>query len=387
MSTLGSLFVPEIQILDNVGAPLNGGKLHFYAAGTITPQNTYPTSALTPGTENTNPVVLDAAGRAPIFLLQAAYKITCTDAADVELWTLDNVYPSGYVANAIVQAGLPLVCQGRLTLSSGVPITTSDVTAATTVYFTPYKGASIALYDGTNWALYAFTEKSLAIAGFAASTPFDVWGRVSSGALALDSTAWTNTTTRATALSLQDGVLVKSGDATRRYLGTFCTTGTVGQTEDSFTKRYVWNYTQRVRRALRRQETTASWTYTTNTFRQANNSPANQVEVLIGVAEVAMELEVDAVFANTNAGVAVGVSIGEDSTSTPMSVVQQGYGQSQVVNVPLAVRATARWFPAIGKHVYAWLEYSVVTGTTTWFAAGGGVASGNLGGLYGGVDG
>ena len=40
---------------------------------------------------------------------------------------------------------------GRLTLTSGTPVTTNDVTAATTIYYTPYKGNAIQLYNGTNW--------------------------------------------------------------------------------------------------------------------------------------------------------------------------------------------------------------------------------------------
>src|SRR5665213_2163919 len=39
------------------------------------------------------------------------------------------------------------ICDGRLTLTSGVPVTTADVASATTVYFTPYKGNKIALFD------------------------------------------------------------------------------------------------------------------------------------------------------------------------------------------------------------------------------------------------
>ena len=38
------------------------------------------------------------------------------------------------------------IINGRLTLTSGVPVTTSDVTAATTLYFTPYGGNFISAY-------------------------------------------------------------------------------------------------------------------------------------------------------------------------------------------------------------------------------------------------
>ena len=53
---------PITQYLDDAGNPLVGGKLTFYASGTENLQNTYNTEALT--IANTNPVILDGAGRA-----------------------------------------------------------------------------------------------------------------------------------------------------------------------------------------------------------------------------------------------------------------------------------------------------------------------------------
>jgi hypothetical protein len=80
----------------------------------------------------------------------------------------------------------------------------------------------------------AFSEVSASLSGLTPNTNYDVLGYNNSGTLALDLVAWTNGTTRATALARQDGVLVKSGATTRRYLGTLRTTGTTGQTEFSF---------------------------------------------------------------------------------------------------------------------------------------------------------
>jgi hypothetical protein len=52
---------------------------------------------------------------------------------------------------------------GRLTLTSGVPVMTADVAAATTIYYTPYAGNSIPIYNGTVFVPYAFAELSLAL--------------------------------------------------------------------------------------------------------------------------------------------------------------------------------------------------------------------------------
>jgi hypothetical protein len=77
-----------VQFFDDNGDPLAGGKLYAYAAGTTTPKDTYTTAA--GGTANANPVILDAAGRATIFL-SGSYKFTLHTSADVLVKTTDNV--------------------------------------------------------------------------------------------------------------------------------------------------------------------------------------------------------------------------------------------------------------------------------------------------------
>lgn len=80
----------KVQFFDDDGAPLVGGKLYSYLGGTTTPEATYTDS--TGGTPNANPVILDAAGRASIWLdTTVNYKFTLTDSDDVTIWTVDNL--------------------------------------------------------------------------------------------------------------------------------------------------------------------------------------------------------------------------------------------------------------------------------------------------------
>ncbi len=81
------LVIPRARFWDADGAPLAFGKLYTYGAGTSTPKTTFVAAE---GAENENPVTLDANGEADIWL-SGAYKLTLTDAADVEQWTVDNV--------------------------------------------------------------------------------------------------------------------------------------------------------------------------------------------------------------------------------------------------------------------------------------------------------
>ena len=78
------------QFFDNSGVPLAGGLLYSYEAGTTTPAVTYTTAAGT--ITNTNPIVLDAAGRPPSEIwLDGAYKFVLYTSASVLLWTMDNL--------------------------------------------------------------------------------------------------------------------------------------------------------------------------------------------------------------------------------------------------------------------------------------------------------
>lgn len=84
---------PKLQFFDNAGAPAAGYKLYSYYAGTTTKLAT--TSDAT-GTPNSNPVTLDSAGRATVFLGAYNYKLvlatpTDTDPPASPIWTVDGI--------------------------------------------------------------------------------------------------------------------------------------------------------------------------------------------------------------------------------------------------------------------------------------------------------
>jgi hypothetical protein len=282
------------------------------------------------------------------------------------------------------------ICEGRLTLTSGTPVTTSDVTAAGTIYFTPFRGNRIALYDGTQWILRTFAEVSIAVPA-ALSQMYDIWVYDNAGTVTMEVLAWASDTARATALTTQDGIYSKTGALTRRYLGSFRSTGVANQTEDSSAKRYLWNYYNRVRRFLLRQESTATWTYTTATIRQANAAAANQVDLVVGVAEALLDLSLRAVATDTGTTKSVAVGIGEDSTSAFSALQVGGAGQIAAAGVANGPSLSARLdkYPAIGRHVYSWNEWSTATGTTTWYGAPGAASgpSNSPNGLSGWIEG
>lgn len=181
-------------------------------------------------------------------------------------------------------ADVPHVAEGRLTLATATPVTAADVTAATTLYYAPYTGNRLAVYNGTRWVLRTFAELSASLAGLAANTNYDVFVYDNAGTLTLDLTAWTNDTTRATALVYQDGTLVKSGATGRRYLGTIRITGTTGQCEDSKVKRFVWNCYNRLGRQMFRA-LGGPVTYNSATYRQWAGDNTLILEFVLGQPE------------------------------------------------------------------------------------------------------
>lgn len=253
------------------------------------------------------------------------------------------------------------MCQGRITLTSATPVTTGDVTGAGTIYFTPYKGNRIALYNGSVWKVYSFSELSLALT-VTSGKNYDVFVYNNAGALTLElSSAWTNDTTRADALALQDGVYVKSGATTRRYLGTIRASGT-NTTEDSRAKRFVWNNYNRVRKFGKVTSSVTSWTYGTDAWRAAN-ATSYIVEFVRGLDEDS----VDAFVMVEQNGSAGSIGIGLD-TATANSAIM--YGESQDPTYPSLNMAYYAGFPGLGYHYLQWIERTR-TGTTAYYGDAG----------------
>src|SRR5215472_7626791 len=97
--------MPRQFVPDNLssGKPLAGGKIFTYQAGTSTPQTTYTDS--TGLIANTNPVILDAAGGASIWLTSGqSYRIVAQNSSGVQEWVQDNVAGLATVGFAFNQA-------------------------------------------------------------------------------------------------------------------------------------------------------------------------------------------------------------------------------------------------------------------------------------------
>ncbi len=129
MTTTIPILLPLFKAFDNNGMPLAGGLLYSYAAGTTTPQATYPASNET--TPNPNPIVLNSRGEALVWLdPTSSYKFNLTDANGNQIpgYPIDNV-------------------SGPINLSSNlVPSTTNTYTLGNSLF------SWAQLYLGPNYA-------------------------------------------------------------------------------------------------------------------------------------------------------------------------------------------------------------------------------------------
>lgn len=118
--------LPKFTGFSDAGVPLNAGLLYTYAAGTSTPATTYNDVDLAPAHANANPIVLDSAGRATIYLEATSYKFVLKTSAGATVWTQDNIPSTGLNTAAI---GSELVALGG---DPNVPITLTSYPSGTT---------------------------------------------------------------------------------------------------------------------------------------------------------------------------------------------------------------------------------------------------------------
>lgn len=355
---------PFIKVTDSNGLPIVGAKLHVYDSGTTNYKTIYSDDGLTTPLSNplTGANASNASGDFPRFYLAAGtYKLRAETSAGVLIWQYDNIDTAlsagagalpinrggtgqttaaaalaalGGVTSTEVAAlstqistftslltNVVSVPQGRLTLTSMTPIISSGVTAGTAVYYTPYTGNLIPIYDGTQFNPRTFAELTLTLASqHTLSSHFDCFIINDSGTMRIvTGPAWSTITAGAgergtgagtTQLTRLNGILVnanamataRNGSSTYSvaayqgtYVGSLYIDGTAGQVTchtawGSSRKWGVWNYYNRVPIILKAGDSTASWTYTSTTIRQSNAATGNTLAAFTGAAEEQIEI-------------------------------------------------------------------------------------------------
>lgn len=275
---------------------------------------------------------------------------------------------------------LPAVAPGgRLTLASATPVMTADVSGAATIYYTPYLNQFAPLYDGSRFVMcdlggqlsQATSDTSKSPAAVASNSNYDLFLWDDAGTYRCTrGPAWSSDTARGTGSGTTElervrGVLVNkqaitNGPAANKgtYVGTVRSgasstinfllgglaaggsAGVIG----------IWNLYNRTDWVANTADTTNSWSYTTASWRAANDSSAMRVSYVCGLAEDRVFAQ-NIVFGNTSSAGWRG-GVGVDTTTSLSGYSCYGAG----VNV-LQANTAYSGIPGLGFHYISAIEY------------------------------
>lgn len=295
--------------------------------------------------------------------------------------------------------------QGRLTLTSGVAVTTSDVTGATSIYWTPMGGA-YPVWDGSKFVMRTVAELTLALdatsghAGYHQSGKnFDLFLINDSGTDRLvTGPAWSLDTSRGTGAGTTELDFSKSGLPTNKNsmivrfgsgsgdtvsvpanqatcVGFFRATAD-GRASDTAWKRLLYNLYNQAPRPLSRGQTANSWSYGgagEGVWRYSNNDATQRIEVLCGDASEVKAFNNAILVGGDTTFRPAEIGIGLDSSSS-IANTQSGY-----INVhnlfAASFQSNYEGCPGLGWHYFSNLEKGGGVTAATWFGTNSGAAS------------
>ena len=284
-------------------------------------------------------------------------------------------------------SGLTVVAPGgRLTLTTGTPVLSGAVLAATTVYYTPHANDVVPLWNGASFNLQDCAELSNVLsasssgnagpAAAVAGSVYDLFVWSNAGVCTLTrGPAWATLTTRSMTLARQNGMLVNATAITNgpaggygTYVGTVVTdaggatvtfnptpaAASGGPTNGAWVG--LWNTYNRVFLAASAKDNNSFWAYTVSAWRAADASNNNRVSFVTGLAEDALSAQYTAY----NYGGSAGAGVAVDSTTTPGVIGFNGNLTAGQISTPPYAS-----IGLVGVHYIQALEYAY--GTTSFY--------------------
>ena len=368
--------------------------------------------------ENTGPTTISVSSGSPISVV----KDTSTGPValsggeigpnDAPLVTYDQINAVFHLLNpAVTSSGSGSSAsltspQGYLNLvgqATGDVVQTGDVVSAVTVYYSPFVGNQLPIWNGSSFVEVTFTEltATLTSSGSPASTIQDEcvfsnngvptlvtgpsWTTVAAGAGNRGSGAGTAQLTRLNGIWVNaNSIIGYNGISTYNiaanqctYVGSISVDGTAGQVSAYRTwgqsrKFGIWNAYNRQPIVLLAGDSTASWNYAAATIRASNGNFLNSVTVFAGLPEE----EFSATFTQKNTiliatgtsfNAAVQIGIGWNSTtafSGQTGTGQFSYSSASPATIGATVTNVANYVnaPAIGTNVVTALESGNTSG-------------------------
>lgn len=320
------------------------------------------------------------------------------------LSAVDNNSSNPDTGGAGWQAFVPLattspVFQGRLTLVSGTPVMLSTVVGQSVIYYAPFKGNLVSIYNGIDVMPYQFTSgptdqvgQSLTLgSSWAANSAFDVFDTIIAGSPALCTVAWSSLTARATTLALYDGFRTNASSATCQtsnsssitlpqnqgtYLGSFYTDANSGEVDFNFggtasggmpASLGIWNYYNQSYFTALIADSGISYSYFGG-YREARGSSGNQASFMIGAVQNSVTGTYGAIVevgstSTSFAEFGIGFNVTNSSTCLPSNI-----GTNATAPYSSGSTNVCTAYPALGVNVAAAVESAGVAAGTFNFA-------------------
>lgn len=267
----------------------------------------------------------------------------------------------------------------RLTLSTGTPILTGTVSAAATIYSTPYQSDLLLLWDGTNFVPTHCAEFSQALsdttkspAAAVANSAYDLFAWNDGGVCRLSrGPVWTNVTTRSagTAIARTNfGILTNTtaitngpGASAGTYMGTIktdaggatvsfipaTTSATCAQAMNG-----IWNYYNRVSFDARLLTTRSSYSYSAGVRAAAGDANCS-IQYITGLVEDGLSASQSQQTSGASVGNGSAIAIGLNSTTTAAGAWSRFTAAASAAN---AMVALYNGMPALGLNTIYALE-------------------------------
>jgi hypothetical protein len=295
--------------------------------------------------------------------------------------------------------------QGYLNLvgqSSGDVIQTGDVVGAVTVYYSPFNGNTLPIWNGSVFKTVTFSEltSTLTAAGSASNSIQDscvfsnngvptlvtgpAWtapspGNRGSGAGTAQITRlqgiWVNAVTTIGYNGLSS-FTIPANQCT--IVGSLSIDASAGQVSAYLSygqarKFGVWNFYNRQQITLKAGDPTSSWSYPTNAIRAANGNSNNSIQIFSGLPEEPFDLQTTASVTGAlinNQNIAGQIGIGVNSTTVfsgkvgQSSLTNSSGGQINGLVFPMDARFLAP--PALGRNDVRALENGLGSTVSIW---------------------
>jgi hypothetical protein len=307
-------------------------------------------------------------------------------------------------------AQLTVAPQGRLTLTSGTPVMTSDVVGASTIYYTPYVGSNIPIYtSGTGWAEKTFSQLTLALNSTeeTGAAVYDIFAFLNSGVVTIGVNCYSwgapstiSLASRGTGSVVQiqqlNGIWVNTNGSfclyngttqyntiaanSATYLGSVYVPSAGGETTVNIKPTAasggsdnvigIWNAYNRVKFTSLCTDSNSSWNYSTNaTWRAADGGGTNyRISWLDGLQQTFVKARYQVLFEQSQNAAAALVGVDLNSTSATPNL-QGGATQPTAASFNAQVEAEESFGPQLGFNYVQAMEAfdQTVNGTTITF--------------------